>query len=83
MQRRRKSDVLLTSSQERHVLVVRRKSDVIGQYGEKNLKFPLFFDSMANFVHNIANRMSKFFQYVLVPLLGSGSSVKTLNFLGI
>jgi hypothetical protein len=27
---------------------------------EKKKKIPLFFDSMANFVHNDANRMSKF-----------------------
>jgi hypothetical protein len=38
-------------------------SDVIRQYGKKN---PLFFDSMANFVHNVANRTLKFLQYVLV-----------------
>jgi hypothetical protein len=44
----------------------RGNSDVIGQYGKKKLKFPLFFDSMANFVHNAANRTSKFLQYVLV-----------------
>jgi hypothetical protein len=53
-------------SKERHVFVIRRKRVVIGQYGEKKLKFPLFFDNMANFVHNIANRTLKVFQYVLV-----------------
>jgi hypothetical protein len=42
----------------------RGNSDVIGQYGKK--KFPLFFDSMTNFFHNVANRTSKFLQYVLV-----------------
>jgi hypothetical protein len=41
-------------------------SEIIGKYGKKILKFPLFFDSMANFVHNVANRTSKFLQYVLV-----------------
>jgi hypothetical protein len=44
----------------------RGNSDVIEQYGKKKLKFPLFFDSMARFVHNTANRTSKFLQYVLV-----------------
>jgi hypothetical protein len=48
------------------VFLLRHTCDVIGQYGEKKLKFPLFFNNMANFVHNVANRMSKFFQYVLV-----------------
>jgi hypothetical protein len=42
----------------------RGNNDVIGQYGKK--QNPLFFDSMANFVHNVANRTSKFLQHVLV-----------------
>jgi hypothetical protein len=46
----------------------RGNSDVIGQYGKKKKKFPLFFDSMINFVHNAANRTSKFLQYVLVEI---------------
>jgi hypothetical protein len=50
--------------QERHQ---RGNSDIIRQYGVFFFfKFPLFFDSMANFVHNAANRTSKFLQYVLV-----------------
>jgi hypothetical protein len=36
---------------------------------EKKLKFPLFFYSMANFVHNATNRTSEFLQYVLVRRL--------------
>jgi hypothetical protein len=29
-------------------------------------KFPLFCDNMDNFVHNAANKMSEFLQYVVV-----------------
>jgi hypothetical protein len=50
-------------------------SDVIGQYGKK--KFPLFFNSMANFVHNAANRTSKFLQYVLVVCGGDDDLMDT------
>jgi hypothetical protein len=46
----------------------RGNSDIIGKYGKKKLKFPLFFDSMANFVHSAANGKSKFLQYVIVTL---------------
>jgi hypothetical protein len=41
--------------QERHQ---RGNTDVIRQYDFFFFKFPLFSDSMDNFVHNAANRMS-------------------------
>jgi hypothetical protein len=44
------------------------KTDVIGQYELFFFKFPLFCDNMDNFVHNAANKTSKFLQYVLVIL---------------
>jgi hypothetical protein len=46
--------------------IQRGNSDVVKQYEKKIKKNPLFFYSMANFVYNTANRMSKFLQYVLV-----------------
>jgi hypothetical protein len=53
----------MTTWQERRQ---RGKSDVnvaiatLSGNMEKKKKFPLFFDSMANFVHNDANRTSEF-----------------------
>jgi hypothetical protein len=44
----------------------RGNTDVIGQYELFFFKFPLFSDSMDNFVHNVANRTLKCLQYVLV-----------------
>jgi hypothetical protein len=44
----------------------RGNTDVFGQYDFFFFKFPLFSDSMENFVHNAANRTSEFLQYVLV-----------------
>jgi hypothetical protein len=44
----------------------RGKTDVIGQHDFFFYKFPLFCDNMDNFVHNAANKTSKFLQYVLV-----------------
>jgi hypothetical protein len=42
-------------------------------------KIPLFFNSMANFVHNAANRTSKFLQYVLIKLSICFSKCKEKN----
>jgi hypothetical protein len=44
----------------------RGKTDVIGKHEFFFFKFPLFCDNMDNFVHNTANKMLEFLQYVLV-----------------
>jgi hypothetical protein len=44
------------------------KSDVIGQHEFFFYKFPLFYDNMDNFFHNVANKTSEFLQYVEVSI---------------